>query len=810
MDEQQDTSPRRRPRDVVSLVLREKWNVERLKFFVSSPAELTPFQRKMLLKTYTLLRYKNTNELTVDYYPSKLGAQFTLNGRIHTRDVGVQNMPGWVRRLAMEEYYIDVDIQNCYPTLLYQIAKKVNYTGSITTLGDIVENRDEVIRKEQQNFPGLSYSQVKSVILKITFGCKSLESNESNYEERRFFQSSEMIRHYKSEISNLADFLYNLPIYRHFKFAAETRDNSKYSCLSLIINDEERKIIDCAMRYTKEIKKLAIGVYMYDGFMIEKNSIVDDGFLAELDTYVLLKTGFNVKFIIKSLKPTHEDFEKITPFNKLYDFSFVMFQCITKYELSTNDKYSENKGEALNDLAYTCVPLMNQCMAFIECNSQIFLKAKEYGGFFDVRRMKDTKSVHQVTIKYKDQKEREREEKVALFNVWLDSKLKLSFEDCQFNPGLALTNSRILNTFTGIRYPPNISERYTPEEMADLVKQDGGPLYRFVNHIFEVWCQREQHVFDFVMKWLAATIVKPHVKLQSAIVLKSEQGAGKGIVVSIINDILGEEYKSQPNSLEALTSGFNAPYWERALLIFLDECFFSGNKSTKNLLKTKITDRQTSISKKYCDDKIIDVFANIIIASNEAHVINIDHDTRRFLVLELDNKYTPLNKNQTDSRNYFTELANTDKQLLSNYFHSMDLENYDGSGVPRSRFRSEQIVLSFASDKRFLHDVLFTPGIIAQYKLHNPNNEYDDEDELEGEYLRSPVYDEYLKRNPGRYHIIEKNLWHVFKEVIDGFKVMEGRVRHDGKVFRKIYFPKKEEARASFIKNLKLDGYSFE
>ena len=36
------------------------------------------------------------------------------------------------------------------------------------------------------------------------------------------------------------------------------------------------------MRYTKEIKKLAIGVYMYDGFMIEKNSIVDDGFLAEL------------------------------------------------------------------------------------------------------------------------------------------------------------------------------------------------------------------------------------------------------------------------------------------------------------------------------------------------------------------------------------------------------------------------------------------------------------------------------------------------------------------------------------------------
>ena len=75
-------------------------------------------------------------------------------------------------------------------------------------------------------------------------------------------------------------------------------------------------------------------------------------------------------------------------------------------------------------------------------------------------------------------------------------------------------------------------------------------------------------------------------------VLKSEQGAGKGIVVSIINDILGEEYKSQPNSLEALTSGFNAPFGNGHCYIFLDECFFSGNKSTKNLLKTKITDRQ--------------------------------------------------------------------------------------------------------------------------------------------------------------------------------------------------------------------------
>ena len=54
----------------VSLVLREKWNVERLKFFVSSPAELTPFQRKIVIKDlYTFSVIKIPMNLTVDYYP---------------------------------------------------------------------------------------------------------------------------------------------------------------------------------------------------------------------------------------------------------------------------------------------------------------------------------------------------------------------------------------------------------------------------------------------------------------------------------------------------------------------------------------------------------------------------------------------------------------------------------------------------------------------------------------------------------------------------------------------------------------------
>ena len=74
--------------------------------------------------------------------------------------------------------------------------------------------------------------------------------------------------------------------------------------------------------------------------------------------------------------------KKLLHLINIYDFSFVDVSMYYEIRLSTNDKYSENKGEALNDLAYTCVPLMNQCMAFIECNSQIFLKAKEYGGFF--------------------------------------------------------------------------------------------------------------------------------------------------------------------------------------------------------------------------------------------------------------------------------------------------------------------------------------------------------------------------------------------------------------------------------------------
>ena len=40
-------------------------------------------------------------------------------GRIY--GTGYQSIPGWIRRLCAHQYYLDIDIQNCGPTLFAQL-----------------------------------------------------------------------------------------------------------------------------------------------------------------------------------------------------------------------------------------------------------------------------------------------------------------------------------------------------------------------------------------------------------------------------------------------------------------------------------------------------------------------------------------------------------------------------------------------------------------------------------------------------------------------------------------------------------------
>ena len=66
--------------------------------------------------------------------------------------------------------------------------------------------------------------------------------------------------------------------------------------------------------------------------------------------------------------------------------------------------------------------------------------------------------------------------------------------------------------------------------------------------------------------------------------------------------------------------------------------FMLGAKKTKNSLKTKITDDEIVVHEKFLESYTIPNLMNLIIASNEEHVVNVDIGQRRYMTLDLDNK----------------------------------------------------------------------------------------------------------------------------------------------------------------------------
>ena len=161
----------------------------------------------------------------------------------------------------------------------------------------------------------------------------------------------------------------------------------------------------------------------------------------------------------------------------------------------------------------------------------------------------------------------------------------------------------------------------------------------------------------------------------------------------------------------------------------------------------------------------------------------------------------------SDGRKYFDALAGTDLQILSDYLHSLDVEGFEGRDPPTTAASAEQVVMSFNSQQKFLHDVLYNPEIIAEAKLSAMLYE-DSHDHLEDEYVRSAIYDVY-KRNYSGYKCSERELWRFFKKAIDGFELLKNQPRFRGRQVRMVAFPQLDVARDSFKRNLNIEKYSF-
>lgn len=157
---------------------------------------------------------------------------------------------------------------------------------------------------------------------------------------------------------------------------------------------------------------------------------------------------------------------------------------------------------------------------------------------------------------------------------------------------------------------------------------DVEPWLSFMEHLVPEEADRVE-----LMRWCATLIARPDIKMLYGVLLISErQGVGKTTLgEKILQPLIGENNVSHPSEQEIVDSNFN--YWiSHKRLAIVNEIYSGHSFKAYNRLKSAITDRSITVSKKFQAHYDIDNWVHILACSNSPRALKLSEDDRRWFV----------------------------------------------------------------------------------------------------------------------------------------------------------------------------------
>jgi Family of unknown function (DUF5906) len=234
-----------------------------------------------------------------------------------------------------------------------------------------------------------------------------------------------------------------------------------------------------------------------------------------------------------------------------------------------------------------------------------------------------------------------------------------------------------------------------PLENKDLLK-------RLKYHIESVVCDGDAELYSYLYKWIAYTFKHPERQAGAAVVLRGEEGAGKGILGTFLQSIWGKHgYKV--GSSKHLTGAFNA-HLADVCFLFADEAFFSGDRQQADVLKGLVTESTMTIERKGVDSITQPNYLKIFMSTNSEYAVPAGRDSRRYFVTDVSSKHLK-------GEAYFDALASdcnndTVKSAFLYEMLNMDLTGFKTSQIPESRGLRSQRYHAMDSAQHWLVDVL--------------------------------------------------------------------------------------------------------
>ena len=369
---------------------------------------------------------------------------------------------------------------------------------------------------------------------------------------------------------------------------------------------------------------------------------------------------------------------------------------------------------------------------------------------------------------------------IQLATAWLGSFKRREYQGIIFEP--QVKNDKFYNLFNGFTYQP------AP-----------GDWSLFKNHIFENICSKNLRDFDWLMSWLARIVQQPGgEKPGTAVVLRGDRGTGKGVFVEIFGKIFGHHFLQVTNSKQ-VTGQFNS-HLKDCILLFLDEAWFAGDKSSEGVLKGLITSDRHMIELKGKDAFMVSNHVNCIIASNSSWVVPVGNKERRFFLLDIsnehiqDHKYFQAISNQMYKQNGISAML---YDLLS-----IDISKHNLREAPKTRGLFDQLLQNFSSFEQFWFEKLISNTELGDFDSGtNENNAIQ----------KSKLHDQYVDycNKMGLKYILSLSIFGKNLTKYCDFDVKQ-KLGSEQKYVRFYIFPEKTACRNQFSKQvgMKIDWES--
>ena len=335
------------------------------------------------------------------------------------------------------------------------------------------------------------------------------------------------------------------------------------------------------------------------------------------------------------------------------------------------------------------------------------------------------------------------------------------------------------------------------------------------------------------MKWMAHILQKPHEKTKKVVVLKSEEGAGKGILWNTFLKPIFGEYGTQIHDKDQILGTFNSNC-EQKIFLQMNEVMWGGDKQCQDRLKSLVTEDKIWIHKKFKTPIEMDNHANILMDTNNKWACPVNVDSRRFNIFECDNEWAQKRfTHPEETTEYFNKIGSCSVSKFAKLLYDMDLTGFVPSEKTfRNQDFQEQVQQGWSPLVSWWYNYLNDGGFETDGKYHyygertiikenyhtidyngcKEKKVYDKYDSgkskvdkdgnkillrTEQWIFKDFFYNSYLKSTQAKYKLTKINFWNELQKQCTG-NLRFAKVKYEGGRRESVLLPDIKEAKIIF------------